>query len=179
MICDLKSQRGLDEVDDIHLNMVFYAVRDFRRGTLPSSITDNPEMMKFIRKMAEQLPITESTKREDIKATVSPDVAKEFWTKRNKVSNFLKHADRDASDYISTDEVENLFLLMLALAAYSDLTSDNIGPEGFVLWLYSNVDKGMIEGMPTEYQELATNIESLSRNERLNFCSVYLNELKE
>ena len=51
------------------------------------------------------------------------------------VSNFLKHADRDAMDYISTDEVDNLPLLVQALASYLDLASDDIGPEGFVLWI--------------------------------------------
>ena len=179
VICDLKSQRGRDEVGDYYLTSIFYVVRDYRRGTLPSNFADNPETMKWIRKTAEQLPITESSRFEDIKASVSPDVAKEYWVQRNKVSNFLKHAGRDASTYISTDEVDNLSLLMQALASYLDLASDDIGPEGFVLWIYHAVDSGMTEGLPMKCQKIVTGLEHLSRNERLEFCSEFLNKLKE
>ena len=179
IICDLKSQRGRDEVGDYYLTSVFYVVQEYHRGTLPSTFADNPETMKWIREKAEQLPITASSRFEDIKASVSPDVAKDYWVKRNKVSNFLKHADRDASAYISTDQVDNLFLLMQALASYLDLASDDIGPEGFVLMIYNDVDSGMIEGLPMEYQKIVTSLKHLKRNERLEFCSEFLNKLKE
>ena len=179
VICDLKSQRGRDEVGDYYLTMVFYAVRDYRRGTLPSYLADDAETMKWIRKLAEQLPITASSRYEDIKVSVSPDIAKEFWAKRNKVSNFLKHADRDASAHISTDEVDNLFLLMQAQASYLNLARDDFEPEGHVLWIYNAVNSGMIEGLPTELQKIATDLEHLSRNERLKCCSQFLNKLKE
>ena len=179
VICDLKSQRGRDEVGDYYLTSVFYVVRDYRRGTLPSYFADDPETMKWIRKTADQLPITESSRFEDIKALASPDAAKEYWVKRNMVSNFLKHADRDARDYISADDVDNLVLLVQALASYQDLASDDIGPEGFVLWIYNAVDSGMTEGLPMKYQKIVADLEHLSRNERLELCSEFLNNLKE
>ena len=36
VLSDLKMERGRDEVGDYYLTKIFYAVRDFRRGTLPS-----------------------------------------------------------------------------------------------------------------------------------------------
>ena len=179
MICDLKSQRGRVEAGDYYLTMVFYAVRDYRRGTLPSYLADDPETMKAIRKWAEQLPITASSRYEDTEVSVSPNVEREFWTIRNKVSNFLKHADRDAISQISMEEVDNLFLLMLAQGSYLDLAGRDLGPEGHVLLVYNAVDSGMIEGLPKELQKFATDLEHLPRNERLKCCSVFLTKLKE
>lgn len=100
---DLKSERGRDEVADFYLVSVFYVVRDFRRGTLPAHFTDDPEAMKWITEMAEQLPITESSKLEDVRVSVSSETARQYWLKRNKVANFLKHADRDSRAHVSLD----------------------------------------------------------------------------
>lgn len=178
VISDLKSKRGHDEVGDCYLTGVFYAIRDYRRGTLPSYLADNPEMMKSVREWAEKMPITETSKYEDIKATVSPDVARDFWTKRNKVSNFLKHADNDESTHISMEEVDNLPLLMQALSSYLDLDRGGPGHEGYILWMYSCVDSGMVEPMLSRDLEVALYLEPLSRDERLKFCSEFLKEWK-
>ena len=178
VIRDLKSQRGHDEVGDYYLTMVFYVVRDYRRGSLPSYMAEDPETMKWIRLWAEQLPITKNCKYEDIRAFASPEVAREFWNKYNKVSNFLKHADRDGSAHISMKEVNNLPLLMQAQTSYFDLDRDGLGYEGLVFWIYSCVNSGMIETLPTELLEIATCLESLSCEERLKRCSALLNDLK-
>lgn len=68
--------------------------------------------MEAIRELAEQLPTDASTNIKDITLSVSPAVAREFWQRRNKVANFLKHADRDASSLIALDEVDNFRLIM-------------------------------------------------------------------
>ena len=77
IIADLKAKRGRDEVGDYYLTMIFYVVRDYHRGTLPKLFTDNPEAMKWIQEMAEQLPITASTEYEDMRMAVSEETAKE------------------------------------------------------------------------------------------------------
>ena len=105
LIGDLKSQRGRDEVGDYHLTSVFYAVRSYRQGNLPSYMTDNPELMQSIHCWAKELPITATSEFEDIVALASPDVTQNFWRRRNKIANFLKHADRDSSAHISMEEV--------------------------------------------------------------------------
>jgi hypothetical protein len=177
IFADLKLERGTDEVGDYYLTAVFYCVRDYRRGTLPSYLENDPDAMKCIREMADQLPINESTKFKDVTASVSPDVAKKFWEKRNKVSNFLKHADRDAKAHITLDEVDNLSLLMQSLSSYYDLVKDNLGAEGLVLWLYFNVTLSMKDGLPEKFQDMAAHLEGLGTTDRLDFCSAFVHEL--
>ncbi len=172
LIADLKEHRGRKEVDDYHLTMVFYAVRDYRRKSLPKYLADDPEMMKYIRELAEALPqIAENTEYQDVRATVSDDVAKSFRRKRNKVYNFLKHADHDPEKHISLEEVDNFNLLMQAAGSCVDLGVD-LGAEGYVLWLYSCAYLG------EESEALPRDIEDLSSNELLIFFSNLLTELK-
>lgn len=180
IIKDLKSVRGRDEAGDYYLTIMFYAVRDYRRGTLPSYLTDNREAMGSIREWAEQLPtITATSKYEDIKSVAPPGVAKQFWNERNKVSNFLKHADRDANNHISMGEVDNLFLLALAQSSYCDLDKGGLGNEGLVLWIFCCVEHGMIENLPTELHQIASHLQSLSHEKRMKRCSELLIELNE
>lgn len=179
VLSDLKAERGRDEVGDYHLAAIFYAVRDYRRGTLPSYLADDPESMKWIRELADQLPIDASTNIKDVSATVSPEVAQGFWQKRNKVSNFLKHANRDAKSHIALDEVDNVHLLMQALSAYIDLNTDDLGTEGLVFWLYFSVASGMKDGLPQKFQDIATKLEGLGPAERLALCSLLIREMNE
>ena len=105
LLCDLK--RGMDEADNVSLTGIFYVIRDFRRNTLPEDITSNPEMMDWIRDMAEQLPIHTDSRIEDVSVILPPDETRKFWNDRNRVANFLKHADRDSTSTIALDEVNN------------------------------------------------------------------------
>jgi hypothetical protein len=175
----LKSWRGRDEVGDYYLNMIFYCVRDYRRGTLPRYITDDPEQMNWIRQIAEQLPIDANTKYKDLIASVSPDSAKIFWLRRNKVSNFLKHADRDPDSNIALEEVDNLHLLIQALCSYVDLVSDDLGAEGLVLWMYFCAVSGMKDQLPPKLLSIAVQLEDLDCNDRLNLCSQLLRKMNE
>lgn len=179
VLSDLKAERGQDEVGDYHLTAIFYAVRDYRRGTLPTYLSEDPETMKWISVLAEQLPIDASTNIKDITATVSSDVAKKFWQKRNKVANFLKHADRDPQSHVALDDVDNLQLLMQALSAYIDLKSDDLGAEGLVFWLYFSVTSGIKEGLPQKFQEIAAKLEAMGLIERLKLCSTLVREMNE
>ena len=178
LISDLKSQRGRDEVGDYHLTSVFYAVRSYRQGNLPSYMTDNPELMQSIHCWAKELPITATSEFEDIVALASPDVTQNFWRKRNKIANFLKHADRDSSAHISMEEVDNLTLLMQVHSSYLDLDRGGLGHEGVIFWIYICVAFGIIEELPTKLHEIAKHLEFLSHDDRLKFCTEFLNESK-
>lgn len=179
ILSDLKADRGRDEAADSYLTSIFYCIRSYRRGTLPSYLADDPATMEWIREMAEHLPIEASTRFEDVVASISPETAKLFWNKRNKISNFLKHADRDVRSSITLEEVDNLHLMMGALAAYVDLVPSDLGDEGLVFWLYFSVVCGISEGLPEEYQPIAARIEDLPPADRLVLCSQLIQELSE
>lgn len=179
IIADLKQDRGRDEVGDYYLTSIFYIVRDYQRGTLPKQFTDDPDAMKWIREMAEQLPITASMKYEDVRVSVSAETARKWWLLRNRVSNFLKHADRDAKAHIALDEVDNLHLLMQVLASYTDLVKDDLGAEGLILWMYFNVVTGTKENLPEKYGEMANKLDEFDPDEQLRFCSLAIARLNE
>jgi hypothetical protein len=179
VLSDLKAKHGRNEAADNYLNSVFYAVRDYRRGTLPAYLADDPSMMEWIRDMADRLPLISDVSRfEDIRAEVSDSDAQEFWRDRNAIANFLKHADREKKFHISMDDVDNLELLMQASGAYIDLTHDNLGPEGFVLWVYFNTVKGMQSGMPPQFRNYVLTLEHVDPGQRQKFCSEWLRKMK-
>ena len=179
VLSDLKAERGRDEAADSYLTAIFYAVRAYRRGTLPDYLADDPKAMQFIRDMADRMPINASSEFKDVVASASSEFSREFWRKRNAIANFLKHAERDSKSHISLDNVDNLELLMQASCSYLDLTNDNLGHEGFVLWVYFNVAKGLTEGMPKQFRRFASALEKLDPDERIRFCSKCLGEMKE
>ena len=121
--------------------------------------------------------ITATTKFEDITGDVyPPDLKKQFWKGRTKVANFLKHADRDESDHISLDEVDNLFLLGLACSSYLDVDKDGLGIEGMVMGVFLSVTQGNAESLSEDLQGFSAYLEPLSHDERLKFCSNWLQE---
>jgi hypothetical protein len=176
---DLKTERGRNEVGDYYATMIFYAVREYRRGALPRYLADDPEAMKWIREIADQLPIDASTKYEDIATELSPDLAPKFWHKRNRISNFLKHARHDPKFHISLEEVDNLNLLAQALCSYIDLASDDLGAEGQVFRLYFCTVSGIKEVLPPRLQSIAAQLEELDSDDRLNLCSQILHKMKQ
>lgn len=177
LIADLKDGRGRDEVADHYLVSVFYVVRDYRRGTLPKHFTDSPEAMKWIQEMAEKLPITGSSKIEDVRVSVSSETARQYWLKRNRVANFLKHADRDAQTHVSLEDVDNFPLLMEALASYNDLVKGDLGAEGLILWIYSCAIDGTSDQLPPEHRDMASGIAKLGPDEQFAICSFAIGKL--
>ena len=179
IITDLKLQRGRNEVEDYYLRGVFYTVRSYRRGTLPSHMANDPKTIDVIREWAEILPDTENFEYKDLKTDIPTPMAREFWKNRTKVTNFLKHADRDSENYISMREVDNLSLLMQAAASYLDLDETGLGSEGFFLFMYFCVDSGDTEGLSPDDFKTATALKQFSHNERLKFFSELLTDARQ
>lgn len=178
LINDLKAARGMTEAADVYLVSIFYVVRSFRRGTLPKHISENSEVMMWVAEMAEKLPITAESKIEDVTAHIGDDAARTFWRKRNETSNFLKHADRDSQDQISLEKVDNITLLMQAMAAYTDLVKNDLGPEGLILWLYSSVLYGESESLPEEFRSIGRRLLQVHESERRDLCFALIQELR-
>ena len=178
IICDLKSKRGRQEAGDYILTQVFYLVRDYRRGKLSSVFSNDPPTMRWIRDMAEQLPITATSEYKDVKAFVSRDDARIFWKERKMIANFLKHAYFDKDEMIRAEEIDNLQLLILAVSSYTHIDDiSNLGIEGVYLYATFVAKHGFIDGVPEDIQQIASYLEPLSHGERLKFCSDCLNQL--
>lgn len=179
IVADLKKERGRDEAGDYFLTTTFFLVRDFRRGTLPQRFADDPQMMKFIRQLAEQLPVTATSGYKEFQVDLDSHARAKFWKKVNRSSNFLKHADHDAAASLPMNDVDNLNRLILAFSSYRDLVGGAVAPEpeGFVLWVYHAMVNGMKEDLPEEFQRIAITLEGLSHQERLAFCFDWLSSM--
>lgn len=177
LLADLKAERGAEEAADTYLTTIFYAVRDYRRGSLPEAMKSDPELMAWVRGLAEQLPIEKDSKIEEVSITLPPRAVGDFWNKRNKVANFLKHADRDPRASIALDDVDNLLLLMQCFSAYKDLTRDDLGNEGLVFQLFVGANQN---GQPTNASrrdELIKKLAGIPEEDRLRLCSAFITEL--
>lgn len=179
LLADLKTERGMDEAANAYLTSIFYVVRDYRRGTLPNEMTSDPEFMEWVRGIADQLPIDGDSKVGDVSVTIPQKAAGEFWNRRNKVANFLKHADRDSSVSISLDEVDNLLLLMQCYSAYMDITRNELGNEGFVFQLFLGANRKDQSATPSHGDELVQKLAEVKEADRLHFCSILISQLNE
>lgn len=178
LITDLKAARGRNEAADAHLVSIFYAVRDFRRGTLPKHVADDSEVMSWVAEMAEKLPITSESKIEDITAYIGDEATRAFWRNRNEASNFLKHADKDSQGLLSLEKVDNFLLLMQAMGAYIDIAKNDLGPEGLFLWLYYKVQHDEVETLPEKFKSIGERLLEADEIERRDLCYALIQEFR-
>ncbi len=183
IICDLKSRRGRDEIEDYCKSTVIFAIRSFRRGDLPPSMTSSPQTMEFIKQIANQWPdISATSDLDDIQFLIPEEDRKKFSRDRKKIANFLKHANYDSTKSISMDEVDNLELLARATTSYLDIdeSDSRLGYEGelFHMWLCAETG-GAVEGMPEYQKELISELESLGSEDRLRYCHELLGKLNQ
>lgn len=177
LFCDLKAKRGMDEVSNDLLTGIFYVIRDFRRNTLPEHIISNVERMQRIRDMAEQLPIRADSRIEDVSITVSPEEARKIWNEKNRIANFLKHADKDSNSTISLDEVNNFLLLMQCYSAYVDITNNSLGEEGQVFQMFINAGRKSHQSSSMANRESAKILATIPESDRCQFCWLLIRKL--
>ena len=179
ILIDLKEKRGRDEAADAQFSGIFYIVRSYRRGTLPVEIQDDPEFMKFITGMADQLPlITVTTEFDDVRIAISQDVSAQYWREQNAAANFLKHADRDSENLLNLDKVKNLDLLHRASGAYLDV-SGRAFVEYEVLMIYTAVKYQMIYNLQESHRKTAELLNTMSSEEQLKACQLFIEQLTE
>lgn len=178
LLADLKAERGMDEAATVYLTSIFYVVRDYRRGNLLNEMRSDAEFMKWVQEIAEQLPIRADTKFEDVSVTLPRELVGQFWNQRNKIANFLKHADRDSRASISLDEVDNLLLLGQCYCAYMDITREDLGNEGFVFQLFIGAKRFERSNSPQE-DDLVQKIAAIPEADRLRFCAVCISNLNK
>lgn len=180
LLKDLKRDRGTSEAADAYLTAFFYLVRDFRRGTLPDDMPSDPAFMAEVQQIADQLsPITADSKIEDVKVTISPDLEKDYWNKKNRVANFLKHADKDAASLISVDEVDNRLLLMKCCSIYRDVAPDDLGNEGSVFSAFIAASNLTRQSTVSSFERLVSSMRKVPEEDRMHLCYRVIREINE
>ena len=179
ILIDLKEKRGRDEAGDAQFSGIFYSVRSYRRGTLPVETQANPELMKFIKEAADQLPlITATTEFDDVRIAMSQDATTQYWREQNAAANFLKHADRDSENLLDLNKVKNLDLLQRASGAYVDV-SGRAFVECEILMIYIAVKNQMIYELQDGHRKIAEILNKINPEDQLNACQSFVDELNE
>jgi len=179
LLVDLKAERGMDEAANVYLTSVFYAIRDYRRSSLPEYLSSDPEFMAWVKDLAEQLPIRANSKIDELTVTVSPQAARQFWKSRNKIANFLKHADRDAGESIALDDIDNLLMLMQCFSAYTDVTRDDLGNEGLVFQLFIGANQTPTTNAASQRDQIIQKLAAAPERDRRRMCSIFITELNK
>lgn len=169
---DLKRQRGMNEAADAHLTSIFYVIRDFRRGTLPDHMTSDPSFMTWVNGIAEQLDrITADSNWNDVRASITPTLERDYWAKTNRVANFLKHADRDGEAAVSLDEIDNKLLLIKCCCAYRDVAPDDLGNEGLVFQAFVSANNSAYQIGSTSFDSLVLSLRKVPVGDQARVCN--------
>lgn len=167
----VKNARSLNEAADIYLVSIFYLVRDYRRGTLPTHITDDSIFMAEVERIAAQLsPITPDSKLSDVRASITPALEKQYWNDTNRAANFLKHADRDTDEILSLDKINNELLLLKCCSAYQDVAPDDLGNEGLVFMAFITANNSVYQLGNTSFDSFVLSIRKISVECRSELC---------
>ena len=168
---DIKKSRGLSEAADSYLVSIFYVVRDFRRGTLPRSKMDDPIFMAEVKRLADQLsPITADSKLSEVRASIGPDLERQYWNDTNRSANFLKHADRDAENALPLETVDNLLLLLKSVSAYHDVAPDGLGNEGMVFQAFVSAGNESYQMGTSWFDTLVASMRRVPTDHRAELC---------
>ena len=178
LVKGLKHSRGQNEAAEIYRTTIFYLIRDFRRGTLPKDFADDPTIMSEVEKIAYQLSsITAESKLSDVaKATIPPDLEKEYWRENNRTANFLKHADQDPDGTLSRGQIDNYQLLLKCTSAYFDI-DDDLGNEGFAFSLFAAANNSSYRSMEPAFNHLIHLMDRIPSPHRLDFFNELIFEL--
>lgn len=171
LLKDLKRTFGQNEAADYYLTTIFYLVRDFRRGTLPTYLMSDAAMIAGIKHIADQLsPINKDSKLSDVKISIPDTLERQYWTENNQAANFLKHADRDSDGEFSLESINNYLLLLKCYSAYCDIGPDDLGNEGVVFKAFTLLSNSAYQTTNTVFGSLLESLKSVPDNKRLEYC---------
>jgi hypothetical protein len=158
LLKDLKKARWMSEAADAYLTSIFYVVRDFHRGTLPSHMT------------SDTASITADSKLSDVRASVGPALERQYWSDTNRAANFLKHADRDTDESLSLDAIDNHLLLIKCCCAYQDVAPDDLGNEGAVFQAFVTANSDAYRAGSSSFDALVLSMRKLPKERQRELC---------
>lgn len=138
---DLKKQRGQNEAEfatqTLFLGLAALAKKKMA-GRLPRDVLNDKDLLGILDRLITHCGIDATTNisKLDVAVSMGPRATAQFWDSNNRASNFLKHADRDATGALPLKDVNNLGLLIGAMSSYESIAPDDLGFEGVVLQIY-------------------------------------------
>jgi hypothetical protein len=176
---DLTQKRGIHFTGELFKWGILNLAKQYAAGTMPPQQRALIEGSDFI-KMIEPL-IADIRKRGDkvdvghIRVTLSKQREHKLWL--SEITNFLKHADRDASNFLSTDRLDNEKILTASCSAYLELMKQPT-PEIIAYFAFWSVKNYATEDLAKEVQPFARRLERANEAERFRLCAQYIREKK-
>jgi hypothetical protein len=171
LLKDIKKSRGMNEAADSYLVSIFYVVRDYRRGTLPPLMTSDPAFMEEVTRFAEVLsPITADSQLSEVRASIGPELERQYWNDTNRAANFLKHADRDAGQALAVEAIDNRLLLMKCSSAYQDVAPDDLGNEGIVFQAFITANNDSYQMGISSFDSLVASMRKVPAEHQPQLC---------
>ena len=178
LLKDIKKTRGKSEAADAYLTGMFYVVRDYRRGTLPSHMTGDTDFMDEVKRLADLMsPITADSKLSDVQVSIGRSLEAQYWTETNRAANFLKHADRDVNQALSIETLDNKLLLIKCLCSYQDVAPDDLGNEGLVFQAFVTAANEAHQLGSSSFDSLVVSMRRVPPDQQLKLCYVAIAEL--
>ena len=138
---DLLEKRGRNDHEELIRAGIYVYARSLANGEMSDvEIEQLSKMHLFpiVSKMAEDIrEHGDQVTPDDMIFTMSNETKSSIWRSMSKVSNFLKHADKDANKHLPLEDVDNDLLLRHACAAYAT-ASHAPTPEMAAFYTYSS-----------------------------------------
>lgn len=125
IVTDLKFQRGRDETVDWLMRGAYFFAKDYLDGTISRDILLEKGVWSVVEPVISLLEDNPAISLDDFRCMNSEDNRRTTLRETRKVSNFLKHADKDASSFVSESETRtrNYTDIQRCMTAYLDLGS--------------------------------------------------------
>ena len=169
---------GKSEAADAYLTGMFYVVRDYRRGTLPSHMTGDTDFMDEVKRLADLMsPITADSKLSDVQVSIGRSLEAQYWIETNRAANFLKHADRDVDQALSIETLDNKLLLIKCLSSYQDVAPGDLGNEGLVFQAFVTAANEAHQPGSSSFDSLVVSMRRVPPEHQLKLCYMAIAEL--
>lgn len=175
LLRDIKQKRGRSELADILGRSLFYIAKDIvaeKPESIPKELISEPQLMKIIETIVDSMRNGEFQTPDQVAMIVSIHNEHKHWSEFNIPANFLKHADLDSSRALSSNKLNNDFLLASASAAYHDVMR-YYTPEMIAFGIYCFGDNPNFKMPPIWSIEASKKFTTLSPAKRRRFCRVY------
>lgn len=176
---DITKARGGHFTGGVYKGGTLSIAKQYLQGTLSSNekaIIEGSSLMPTITELVEHIRVHgEDVDEEWVEVNVPTQHERKLWLA--ETTNFLKHADRDPDDLLSTNALDNGKMLMGACAAYLELMKQPT-PEikAYVSYLAAQVHA--VDDLAEDVQLFARQLEAADENRRYEMCSEFIRDHK-
>jgi hypothetical protein len=177
---DLIQHRGKHFTSEVFRQGILSIAKQYVQGTLPpdkKAMIDGSDLMKMIAPLVADIREQgDAFDAQRLNVKVTKREEHKLWLSHAKV--FLKHAGQDPDGFLSSDDLDNEKILMAACAGYLEIMKVPT-PEivaYFAFWAAKNHE---CDGLASEVQPFARQLEVANEAKRYKLCTAYLNKNKK